>query len=256
MTATRNNRFIINNMTHYNTDDLLSMMNEVVLRDEQRIAADRAASLWGAEPPTGTVIEFHEFNGNDRWDNKRRWTASGVEIDRKRVYVMDKDSREWHVIKIVPPSRLYPDQLEALCADMTKAPAALVEQLAHRMARLVSADFPWTTNPETGGQIPTVMLGKTLRVESEKQGKRKAANKRPALLHDLRESQRNNYHRLDSGVSSIGYALRAIAGLEKKREELGLPSLQENVEQMLALHEEVRNKTEQVRLILEQTPTA
>jgi hypothetical protein len=249
-TFTKNDRFEVDNQTHYNTADLIEILDFMVDKESKG-----EETRWRRSPPQGALIQFLEFRGDNRYNRSTEFNHEKQEWEftNKRVYVLPQESKMWHVVKIVPPQRIFENELEALSADMTAIPYEMYRQLVVRLTDMVPVDLTWS-----GAQshFPDGFLPGKVRIEAEKQGKRRAAVRRPEQLFELREKERA----AGSEVSSMAYRSRWTAGkihdLGGARKMLGLSDVTPYADRLALLHEQLQALSDEFQALIDATPTA
>jgi hypothetical protein len=249
-TPAKNGRFLIENQTHYNTADIVALLDFFIDKE-----TPQEEHHWRRRAPHGAVIQIQEFNGDARYNRTTEYSkkTNEWEFAKKRVYVLPEDTKMWHVIKIVPPSRIFENELEALSADMTKMPEDMYHQLFLRLSGMVNASFTWSQQENI---YPDGFTPGSIRIETERQGKRKAATRRPAELFELREKEQTIRSDLMGIASRSNWAAARMNSIESARTRLGLSSLTPYAERLAHLHLQLKALSDEFDAIAEATPTA
>lgn len=253
---TKNNRFEVDNQTHYNTEDLVRLLDFIVDKEmEAKEATDRYGA-WSRVPPQGALIQFMEFTGKPRHTRQTIYNRDSGQweyLDR-RQYVLPKDEKMWHVIKIIPPSSIYLNELEALSADMTKMPPVMANQLLLRVIDLCPVNI--TYRHDGDDSYPEGAPDLTIRIEAEKQAKRRAAVRRPEALFELREKERSVHNSIGMNEYQLRYALAKLDTVDQVRAKLNLSPITSFVPRLEAIHLELKALQEELGAIFDNTPTA
>lgn len=251
MRTTVQGRFEIQNQTRYNTDDILAMFDALILDD---MPTEDRWPRSGADIPDGAVIQIIEFTGREMW--KREYSSEKRDWERRRVYVRPRDPREWHVIRVVPPDRIYTSELEALAADMTFAPAALTYQFQQRVSDFARYYVRQENDKESAECFPAVMHGMKLRIEKERGHKRTPILRRTKELAVLREQNQALTHAAWSAKSSVQSLRRQMASVDEARKKLGLNSMEVQLARLTELESQLHLMKDQLETIVQNTPIA
>ena len=253
---TKNNRFQVDNQTHYNTEDLVRLLDFIVDKEiEAKASTDRYGS-WSRVPPQGALLQFMEFTGKPKYTRKTIYNKDVGHWDYTdtRQYVLPRDEKMWHVIKLVPPSSIYLNELEALSADMTKMPPAMANQLMLRVIDLCPVNITYRHVDDEA--FPEGAPDLTIRIEAEKQGKRRAAVRRPEALFDLRQKEQSALADVRRYEYRLRFAADNLSVIENERIKLNLSSIDRFVPRLQAMHSELKALQEELSDIFDTTPTA
>ena len=171
--------FRLRNLTHYNTEDILRLMNA--------IEAERPLSLFSfarnveraTVPGMQKVLELREFTGTPRTD---------VRTERLRLLANTRWKQPL-VLRLLPPDKLYSNPLQTLSEaggeGIPKVPSDMVVEFANEIEGLYrTTDFTTRKNV-----VSLNVEHMTIRIES----KRAKGNKKQGALARHRELLHNAY---------------------------------------------------------------
>lgn len=255
---TKDNRFEVDNQTHYSTEDLITILDFIAQKEREDTEAHERHGLYRKPPPQGALIQFIEYNGADLFDTSHRFDKDKSEWVRqeKRRYLVPADTKKWHVIRVVAPARIYKDPLHALSADLTKVPKAMAQQIAMRLCDLVPTTILHEHDDETGETYPKGLPDVTVRITNKKQAKRRAPNIRPSKLYELRQTERQQFYNFSNAVSGIRHSVFAFDRLSTSRQALQLSRLNDQVDPLRPLIEQLEQIQNSLEAIFSATPTA
>ena len=249
--STKDNRFQVENQTHYNTDDLIAILDFFVSNESTGDDINR----WTRVPPRGALIQFVEFNGNDRFHRSAKYNkdSNDWEFVNERIYVLSEDTKMWHVVKIVPPSRIFPNELEALSADMTKVPGEMYLQIVRRIMNMLPTTVRYFEDKQ---DFPDGFEVGQIRIETERQAKRRAATRRPEQLYNLREKERLAASELSGATSRLTWTAGKIHTLSEDRVKLGLSDVTNYANEIERLYAQLKVLASEFQSLTDNTPTA
>lgn len=255
---TKDNRFEVDNQTHYSTEDLIAILDFVAQKEKEDTEANERHGLYRKPPPEGALIQFIEYNGADLYDGSHHFDHKKNEWLRcnKRKYLVPTDTKRWHVVRVVSPARIYKDPLEALSADTTKVPKAMAQQIAMRLCEMVTTTILHQSDPVTGEHFPAGLDDVEVRILDKKQAKRRAPNLRPAKLYELRQTERQQFYNFSHAVSGIRNSIFAFDRLSTSRQALQLSRLNDQVDQLRPLIEQLEQIQNSLESTFSATPTA
>lgn len=255
---TKDNRFEVDNQTHYSTEDLIAILDFVAQKEKEDTSANERSGLYNKPPPQGALIQFIEYNGADLFNTSHYFNKTTQQWDRahRRKYIVPTDNKRWHVVRVVSPARIYKDPLEALSADTTEVPKAMAQQIAMRLCEMVPTSILHETDEATEEFFPKGLTDLRVRILEKKQAKRRAPNLRPAKLHELREAQRQALYNFTTAVRGIRYSIDTLDRLSTRREVLMLSRLTAEVDPLRPLYQQLEELASRFETIFSSTPTA
>ena len=257
---TKTGRFLIENQTKYNTDDILAILNAI--EEDAQARRETQSKMWygssteeerqeyisnwwrnRARVPFGAVIQLTDkMNGVSKVTNRDyNHTTREFETVQRQIYVEAGDF--WNIVRICPPDKLYANPLEALSADDTNptAPQVLVNQLVSVFSESLY---------EAGG----INLPKPIRIEESRGSARRGANKRPAELGKFYQEVYSTASSVSSSASNLQYAIHSIARREESAKKLNVATLEEVKQAVTAAQKAVEEASNLFRKYVENIP--
>lgn len=153
--------FEIKNYTRYNTEDLLALFEaaESELRGKG-LSPQRVESHYGLGV-IDAVVSFKDYSPSDSFTTKSHWDNEARRYISYALRRYVKEVENWKPspnIRIIPPSKIYTNPLEALASTAVDEviPRAMMETLAERIATLYrDGQYP---------QLVALLAGMTVRI--------------------------------------------------------------------------------------------
>jgi hypothetical protein len=203
----------VRNLTHYNTEDLLALIDEVERTFEKREWCSSVTDnmVGGLEK----VIEFREFTGKPR---DIRLPVRGEKI---RTFVMSRRWRTPLLFRLLPPEKLYISPVQSLAVSVEgeseTVPAHMVIQLADALAQMY-----YQRGRVVGTTWEKVVENISLRINRN----RKPRSRKQAILARKRELLHKNYHRAKYRIGQVESALsnlqEAFTSMERYAKGMGI----------------------------------
>jgi len=188
----------VRNLTHYNTDDLIKLIDSVersrcmtVVRWCNTVESSMAGGL-------EKVFEFRVFTGKPR-DRRPHGTTVAV-----RQFVMHRRWRSPLVFRLLPPEKLYVSPVQSLVVSGEDSGEMLPSQMTYELADALAGvyDVPYTQRHNLP-KIESVVGGLRVRIES----KRKPRSRKQAILARKRELLHQHFRRAGYRIGQVERAL-------------------------------------------------
>jgi hypothetical protein len=219
----------VRNLTHYNTEDLLALIDKVERTFEKREWCSSVTDnmVGGLEK----VIEFREFTG------KPRDITPYGKTEKVRTFVMSRRWRTPLLFRLLPPEKLYISPVQSLAVSVEgeseTVPAHMVIQLADALAQMYYQ--PYQRGHVRGTDWEKVVKNISLRINRN----RKARSRKQAILARKRELLHKNYRRAKYRIGQVESALinlqEAFTSMERYAKGMGMDMTAIN-EMVTSLH--------------------
>jgi hypothetical protein len=196
----------LENQTRYNTSDIMDILNYV---EEAAFDSGRMSENEGR---FGAVIALTDSRKPVFMRERYHWNGHERVVEPYPSWVQDGTWQAWNVVQVTPPEMLYTNALQALTWDGVTAPEELGDLLERRFSDGVL--YSVQLDSDTKRRWP-------IRVEAERQSKRRAPDQKPYLQSVLSQMiQRNERH-----VAEASWALARTRGMDNVTTQIKMRNL-------------------------------
>ena len=229
LVPTASGRFLVENQTKYNTDDLIRIINWVEARAEKTAEANRE---WSKETyytkagrmPLGATLQIVDQMAGVISAQESVFDEVAGRFVSKKMELYASPGEYWNAVRICPPDKLYKNPLEAMVfgGDVKTAPEDLAKHFA---ATLAAVNYNISLYEPTGsdrGGVEVRWPDLTVRIGNERGSPRRGTNKRPKALntvYEILQTAFNGTYEASRGLRSTAYSLRKAG---EYKDELGL----------------------------------
>jgi hypothetical protein len=232
LVPTARGRFLVENQTRYNTDDLMRIINWVEARAAK---TSEANSEWCKETyytkagrmPLGATLQIVDQMAGVISSQESVFDETVGHFVQRKIELYASPGEYWNAVRICPPDKLYKNPLEAMVfgGDVKTAPEDLAKHFATTLAAVQYNISLYEPTVSGRGGVEVRWPDLTVRIGDERGSPRRGTNKRPKELSHVFEmltSARDGTYEASNGLRRTVYSLRRADG---HKVELGLDDM-------------------------------
>jgi hypothetical protein len=261
LVPTASGRFLVENQTKYNTDDLMRIINWVEARAEKTAEANRE---WSKETyytkegrmPLGATLQIVDQMAGVISSKESGFDQTVGRFVSKNIELYASPGEYWNAVRICPPDKLYKNPLEAMVfgGDVKTAPEDLAKHFATTLAAVqYNISLYQPTGSDRGG-VEVRWPDLTVRIGDERGSPRRGTNKRPKELNNVFEmltAAKNGTYEANNGLRRTVYSLRKAG---EHKEELRLSNMDALNAALDAAREAIDKAQEEIQTYISNIP--